>query len=141
MALVCGRVSTQKVKVALIVHIPDKHTLSLVQDDRNGSIVVGTVLVFSFNELQGNRYCHPRRHITGSNAGTSAYALLPRRGCLSIDRIMPAARRSQRSLADLLAYIRAAETTCSNCRTPPHLEGADLVPQGRDSTHCPQQAL
>lgn len=58
-ALIGGRVSTKKVKVPLVVHIPDKHTLSLVQDDRNGSIVVGAVLVFPFNELQRNGRCRP----------------------------------------------------------------------------------
>ena len=63
-ALICGRISTKKVKVALIVHIPNKHTLSLVQDDRNWRVIVGTVLVLSFNELQrdsgfmqGGRLC------------------------------------------------------------------------------------
>lgn len=50
-ALICGRVSTEKVIISLVVHIPDKHTLSLVQHDRNGRIVVGTVLVLSLNKL------------------------------------------------------------------------------------------
>ena len=51
-SLVGGRICAEKVIVSLVVHIPDKHTLSLVQDDRDRSIIVSTVLVLSLNELQ-----------------------------------------------------------------------------------------
>ena len=147
MTLICGRISTKKVKVALVVHIPNKHTLSLVQDDRNGSIVVGTVLVLSFNELQRDSGCIQADRACASSitsindAVNSAYALLPGGGCLSIDGIMPAAGRPNSSLIKLLAYVRAAETTCSNCRTPSHFEVVDLGPQEHASQHCPQSAV
>lgn len=51
-ALVCCRVGTQEVKVALIVNIPDVDALGFVQDHWDRCIVVRTILVFSCYELQ-----------------------------------------------------------------------------------------
>ena len=57
MALVGGRVGTEEIKVLLVVHIPHKHPISLTEDHRDGSIVMGTILVFPLNELRPN--CTP----------------------------------------------------------------------------------
>ena len=49
--LVRGRVSTEEVIVALVVHIPYKATRGFVQDNRDGCIVVRSVFVFPLNKL------------------------------------------------------------------------------------------
>ena len=51
-ALVGGRVCTEKVIVALVVYVPHKTALSFVQDNRNRCIVMGSEFVFPLNELQ-----------------------------------------------------------------------------------------
>ena len=56
-ALICGRVGTQEVKIALVVHIPDVDTLGFVQDHWYRCIIVRTILVFSCYELQQHVPC------------------------------------------------------------------------------------
>ena len=50
--LICSRVRTEEVVVSLVVHIPDKATLCLVENNGDRGIVVSTVLIFSLDELQ-----------------------------------------------------------------------------------------
>ena len=59
--LICGGVRAQEVKVALVINIPYKYALSLVQNNRNWCIVVSAILVLPCNELQAHLRCrnHP----------------------------------------------------------------------------------
>jgi len=49
--LIGGRIGAEEVVVALVIYVPHKATLCLVQDNRNRCIVVGSILVFPLNEL------------------------------------------------------------------------------------------
>ena len=49
--LIGGRIGAEEVIVALAIYVPHKAALCLVQDNGNGCIVVGSILVFPLNEL------------------------------------------------------------------------------------------
>lgn len=49
--LIGGRIGTEEVVIALVIYIPHKAALCLVQDNRNRCIVVGSILVFPLDEL------------------------------------------------------------------------------------------
>lgn len=49
--LIGGRIGAEEVIVALVIYVPHKAALCLVQDDGNRCIIVGSILVFPLNEL------------------------------------------------------------------------------------------
>ena len=53
--LIGGRIGAEEVVVALVIYVPHKAALCLVQDNRNRCIIVGSILVFSLNELHNQR--------------------------------------------------------------------------------------